>query len=80
MSEFLSEYPFSLEIYMVFQKVLIRNSSLIIDWAGLLGNLKFWKMHKDGGHFAAWERPDELVADMREFFGPVGGAAGVVNK
>jgi len=62
---------------MVFQKVLIRNSSLIIDWAGLLGNLKFWEMHKDGGHFAAWERPDELVADIREFFGPGGGAAGV---
>jgi hypothetical protein len=44
-----------------------------------LGNLKFWKMHKDGGHFAAWERPQELADDLREFFGTSGGAVGMVK-
>jgi hypothetical protein len=46
----------------------------------MCGNLKFWKMHKTGGHFAAWEKPELLVADLREFYGPGGGAAGVVKK
>ena len=49
------------------------------DWAATIGNLKFWKMHQDGGHFAAWERPNELVDDIREFYGPDGGASGVVK-
>lgn len=51
-----------------------------VDWAETLGNLKFWRMHKDGGHFAAWEKPNELVEDLREFFGPGGGAYGVTQK
>jgi hypothetical protein len=46
----------------------------------MCGNLKFWKMHKTGGHFAAWEKPELLVADLREFYGPGGGAAGVVKN
>jgi hypothetical protein len=54
--------------------------TLTSDWALTLGNLKFWKMHKDGGHFAAWERPEQLVADIREFYGQKGGAAGVVKQ
>jgi hypothetical protein len=37
-------------------------------------------MHQSGGHFAAWERPNELVDDLREFFGPGGGAANVIKK
>jgi len=31
----------------------------------------FWKEHEVGGHFAAMEVPDVLVADLREFFGPL---------
>ena len=31
-------------------------------------DLRFWREHADGGHFAAMERPDELVADVQEFF------------
>ncbi|MDG2428965.1 MAG: epoxide hydrolase [Acidimicrobiales bacterium] len=31
-------------------------------------NVTFWREHDQGGHFAAMERPDELVADIREFF------------
>lgn len=50
-----------------------------VDWAYTMGNLKFWRMHKSGGHFAAWEKPEELVGDIREFYGPKGGAAGVTK-
>lgn len=32
-----------------------------------------------GGHFAAWERPEDLVADLRAMFGKGGGAEGVIN-
>jgi len=31
----------------------------------------FWKEHEVGGHFAAMEVPGVLVADLREFFGPL---------
>ncbi|KAH0556382.1 hypothetical protein GP486_005696 [Trichoglossum hirsutum] len=30
-------------------------------------NIVYWKEHNKGGHFAAWERPTELVEDVREF-------------
>jgi hypothetical protein len=52
-------------------------SILIVDWARLVGNLKFYKRHDSGGHFPSIEKPDVLVSDIREFFGPGGGAAGV---
>lgn len=66
---------------MAFQEVSpILRYEIIGDWASTLGKLRFWKMHQSGGHFAAWERPDELVSDIREFYGPGGGAAGVVKK
>ncbi|KAF2134906.1 alpha/beta-hydrolase [Dothidotthia symphoricarpi CBS 119687] len=32
-------------------------------------NLKFFKERESGGHFACMERPNEMVEDMREFFG-----------
>jgi hypothetical protein len=60
-------------------KGMVLYSWLTIDWAYTTGNLKFWKMHQSGGHFAAWERPEELVQDLREFYGPKGGAANVVK-
>jgi pimeloyl-ACP methyl ester carboxylesterase len=44
-----------------------------------LGNVVFERDHDGGGHFAAWEKPDELVADVREMFGRGGGAFGVVE-
>ena len=58
---------------------MVLYSWLTIDWAYTTGNLKFWKMHQSGGHFAAWERPEELVQDLREFYGAKGGAANVVK-
>lgn len=37
-------------------------------------NIQFWRQHRSGGHFIAWERPEALVEDVAEFFdkeGPV---------
>lgn len=33
--------------------------------------LIFYKKHDKGGHFAAWEQPELLVADLREAFRPL---------
>lgn len=48
-------------------------------WGRTLGEVVFEKEHKDGGHFAAHERPEKLVGDLREMFGKGGGAEGVVE-
>ncbi|KAI1422839.1 microsomal epoxide hydrolase [Xylaria sp. FL1777] len=48
-------------------------------WCRTLGNVVFEREHKDGGHFAAWERPDEIVQDLRDMFGRGGGAFGCVK-
>lgn len=48
-------------------------------WVRKQGNVVFEKDHSSGGHFAAWERPDEIVADLREMFGIGGGACDVVK-
>ncbi|KAI1828305.1 microsomal epoxide hydrolase [Xylaria intraflava] len=49
------------------------------SWVHTLGNVVFQRVHKDGGHFAAWERPDELVQDIRDMFGKEGGAFSCVK-
>ena len=38
----------------------------------------FQAEHSSGGHFAAHERPEELVGDVRKMFGKKGPAYGVV--
>jgi hypothetical protein len=38
------------------------------SWAERLGNVAWWREHASGGHFAAWERPDELAGDLSDFF------------
>lgn len=48
-------------------------------WNRTLGDLVFNKEHDNGGHFAAFERPNELAGDLREMFGKGGGAYGVVE-
>lgn len=48
-------------------------------WTRTQGNVVFEKEHPSGGHFAAWERPENLVSDLREMFGKGGGAYGVVR-
>ncbi len=47
-------------------------------WARLLGKVVVEREHSSGGHFAAWERPEELVADVRDMFAKSGPAHGVV--
>jgi hypothetical protein len=37
------------------------------------------KYHDSGGHFAAFERPDTIVDDLRTKFGESGGAFRVVK-
>ncbi|KAF2101773.1 alpha/beta-hydrolase [Rhizodiscina lignyota] len=44
-----------------------------------LGNIVFENWASDGGHFAAWERPEVLARDLRRMFGRGGGAYGVVD-
>ncbi|KAK0391537.1 hypothetical protein NLU13_1037 [Sarocladium strictum] len=43
-------------------------------WGRQLGPVVFERYHSDGGHFAAHERPQQLANDLREMFGPGGGA------
>lgn len=37
-------------------------------WTRTIGNVIFEREHTSGGHFAAWEKPDELVKDLRDMF------------
>ena len=48
-------------------------------WNHTLGPVVFEREHEKGGHFAAWERPDAIVQDLRDMFGRKGGAFGVVT-
>ncbi|KAK6073284.1 epoxide hydrolase [Seiridium cupressi] len=48
-------------------------------WNKTLGDLVLNKEYDSGGHFAAFERPNELASDLREMFGKDGGAYGVVK-
>jgi hypothetical protein len=41
------------------------------SWVEKATNLKFYREHERGGHFAMHEKPDELVGDMVEFFNSV---------
>jgi hypothetical protein len=44
-----------------------------------LANVVFVKAHESGGHFAAYEKPEELVDDVRIMFGRSGPAYDVVK-
>ncbi|OJI97565.1 hypothetical protein ASPVEDRAFT_59247 [Aspergillus versicolor CBS 583.65] len=41
------------------------------EWMEEACNIQFWRQHRTGGHFIAWERPDVLADDVAEFFGQV---------
>jgi microsomal epoxide hydrolase len=41
------------------------------SWAATTGDLVFFREHKSGGHFAAMERPQVLLADIEEFVAQV---------
>lgn len=38
------------------------------SWGRGLGDVRYYKRHTEGGHFAAWERPDLLADDLRRMF------------
>ncbi|KAF8713843.1 epoxide hydrolase, partial [Rhizoctonia solani] len=42
-------------------------SPVPLDWAGLRQNLVYAESHDRGGHFAAWEVPELLSDDIRQF-------------
>jgi pimeloyl-ACP methyl ester carboxylesterase len=46
-------------------------------WGRAQGPVVFEAFHTSGGHFAATEKPEELVGDLRKMFGKGGGAASV---
>jgi len=48
-------------------------------WTRTLGPIVFESEYESGGHFAAWERPDAIIKDLRTMFGKGGGAYGVVE-
>ncbi|RDW95063.1 hypothetical protein BP5796_00826 [Coleophoma crateriformis] len=48
-------------------------------WARSLGDVVFQREHEAGGHFAAYERPEDLVGDLKAMFGRGGGAFGIVK-
>jgi pimeloyl-ACP methyl ester carboxylesterase len=48
-------------------------------WTRTQGDVVFERGHDKGGHFFAWERPDDLIADLRDMFGKNGGAYNVVK-
>ncbi|KAF5012683.1 hypothetical protein FDECE_1314 [Fusarium decemcellulare] len=49
-------------------------------WGRTLGPIVFEKIHPDGGHFAAHERPKQLAEDLKEMFGNNGGASHVCDE
>ncbi|KAJ7447329.1 Alpha/Beta hydrolase protein [Mycena galericulata] len=49
------------------------------SWTLEFGKIVFDKEHDSGGHFAAYEKPHELVGDLRQMFGKGGPAFGVVS-
>lgn len=49
-------------------------------WIKKLGNLVFDRYNDRGGHFFAYETPDQLVRDVRDMFRRGGGAYGVLES
>ncbi|GAB1315461.1 hypothetical protein MFIFM68171_05671 [Madurella fahalii] len=44
-----------------------------------LGDVVFEKFHAEGGHFAAWEKPELLAGDLKRMFRKGGGAESVAR-
>ncbi|KAI9696417.1 MAG: hypothetical protein M1836_005695 [Candelina mexicana] len=49
------------------------------SWGRTLGPVCYESDNASGGHFAAWEKPEVIVKDLREMFGRKGGAYGVIK-
>ncbi|KIJ49132.1 hypothetical protein M422DRAFT_161534 [Sphaerobolus stellatus SS14] len=48
-------------------------------WMQTLANIVFIRKHDSGGHFAAYEKPNELAVDLRAMFGKMGPAYLVIQ-
>ena len=48
-------------------------------WGRTMGPVVWESEYDRGGHFAAWERPEAIVRDLRGMFGKGGGAFGCVQ-
>ncbi|KAK0892046.1 hypothetical protein LTR91_021145 [Friedmanniomyces endolithicus] len=48
-------------------------------WARTLGPVVFESFKEKGGHFAAWEVPEEIVGDLRGMFGRGGACYGITG-
>ncbi|CAG9989507.1 unnamed protein product [Clonostachys byssicola] len=48
-------------------------------WSQTLGPVVYESEYSKGGHFAAWERPEDIVKDLRAMFGKGGVAGGCVT-
>ena len=48
-------------------------------WGRTMGPVTYESENDSGGHFAAWERPEAVVRDLRQMFGKGGEAFGVVE-
>ncbi|KAJ5578807.1 Alpha/Beta hydrolase protein [Penicillium hispanicum] len=48
-------------------------------WNQTLGPIVYESEHQKGGHFAAWECPEEIVRDLRAMFGKGGPLSGCVD-
>lgn len=55
--------------YSIFPREIITAPKSWVE-AGV-EDLRQWSVHDSGGHFAALERPDALVRDIRDFFRPL---------
>ena len=48
-------------------------------WARTLGPVAYESVHDHGGHFAAWEHPEEIGKDLKTMFGKKGPCFGIVK-
>jgi hypothetical protein len=48
-------------------------------WARTLGPVVYESIKPRGGHFAAWEKPEEIAGDLIKMFGKRGPCFGIVK-
>lgn len=55
-------------------------SPIPLSFCKTLGPMVFQKRHEEGGHFAAYEKPELLVHDVQTMFGHGGGAFDIAKR
>lgn len=54
-------------------------TNIALRWCRAIGNVVHESEHEFGGHFAAFERPEDLANDVRAMFAKGGPAYGIVK-